>query len=567
MRTVASRVKTLIQGGGAKNVSSIIEVLAKELFFVELPTHERLCGPRGQRQKATLTRVPQKSNTAELDDELGVICDAKGAALMAHNANAAVARGGHAVLDNLTSVTSDGATSRGGTYQAEVVKHTEGGSYIAGLSTADAGESSAAKGASLSATYGNLRQAACALRLGGLLNARDVNSISLLNASVLNTDRCAAEQGQRSFIVKAKEKLLPERLGQEFLEAELAFSLRLAPAGVSSVRVETRCWLIEGASEAAEDLAASGLESALTDAVNAMLRSRPAAADWRGWLAVKLTSGEASSSPPGAGGGQLSMDADRYLRDCGVQAALEYAVNVVGLNMGVQSNPIGACASMLSMVRDYDAHFLTSAASMRSGDGGIPGKLRLSGGGWVTWTPSDAARASWAFRLGRSGVAPAAHCSPEHVLHVQETQFDDDARIFTVSKALNKDGDAWPSHMQFSWRLADSPYVRVRGLVRSMHAAGGCVELPEEEEEAEEEQQSASSEEESEAEPEESARRKRQRAGQRKYNKAQRQKRGVAERARAAEARRAEAHRARAQVTPTLILSGPHRDRARIGPA
>ena len=303
---VASRVKTLIQGGGAKNISSIIEVLAKQLFFVELPTHERLCGPRGQRQKATLTRVPQKSNTKELDDELGVVCDAKGAALMAYNANATVARGGHAVLDNLTSVTSDGATSRGTAYQAEVFKHATGGSYIAGLSTADAGETSAAKAGSLSSTYGNLSEAARALRLGGLLNTREVDSINLLNAAVLNTDRCAAESGQRSFVVQAKEKLLPERLGQEFLEAKLAFSLRIAPAGASSVRVEARCWLVEVGSEAADYLADSGLESALTDAVNAMLRSRPAAAEWRDWLAAKLRSGDASSSPPGAASGQLS---------------------------------------------------------------------------------------------------------------------------------------------------------------------------------------------------------------------------------------------------------------------
>ena len=308
MRTVTSRVKTLIQGGGAKNISSIIEVLAKQLFFVELPTHERLCGPRGQRQKATLTRVPQKSNTKELDDELGVVCDAKGAALMAHNANAAVARGGHAVLDNLTSVTSDGATSRGTGWEAKVFKHATGGSYIAGLSTTDAGETSAAKAGSLSSTYGNLSEAARALRLGGLLNTREVDSINLLNAAVLNTDRCAAESGQRSFVVQAKEKLLPERLGQEFLEAELAFSLRVAPAGASSVRVEARCWLVEGGSEAADDLADSGLESALTDAVNAMLRSRPAAAEWRDWLAAKLRSGDASSSPPGAASGQLSPD-------------------------------------------------------------------------------------------------------------------------------------------------------------------------------------------------------------------------------------------------------------------
>ena len=37
---------------------------------------------------------------------------------------------------------------------------------------------------------------------------------------------------------------LSERLGRQFLEAELAFSLRLAPAGASAVRVEMKSWLV-----------------------------------------------------------------------------------------------------------------------------------------------------------------------------------------------------------------------------------------------------------------------------------------------------------------------------------
>ena len=255
------------------------------------------------------------------------------------------------------------------------------------------------------------------------------------------------------------------------------------------------------------------------------------------------------------------MDADRYLRECGVQPALEYAVNVVVLSGRANPNPIGACASMLGMVRDYDAHFLSSAASRLSGDGGIPGKLRLSGGGWVVWKPSDVARASWAFRLGRSGVAPAAQCSPEHVWHVQETQFNDDAQTFTITEALGAlSGDAWPSNVPFAWRLADAHFTRVRGLVRTMQMAsadGGCVELPEEEEE-EEQQQPESSEEESEGEAEEGGarRRKRQRAGQRRYDRAQRKQRSAAERARAAEARRAEARRARAHEIGAWYVSG-----------
>ena len=255
------------------------------------------------------------------------------------------------------------------------------------------------------------------------------------------------------------------------------------------------------------------------------------------------------------------MDADRYLRECGVQPALEYAVNVVVLSMHANPNPVGACASMLSMVRDYDAHFLSTAAARLSGDGGIRGKLRLSGGGWITWKPSDHARASWAFCLGRSGVAPAVQCSPEHVLHVQGTQFNDAAQTFTITEALDKDGDAWPSHVPFSWRLTDTHFTRVRGLVRTMEMASdsrqvGCVELPEQEEEEEEEPESSEEESEGEAEEGRAGQRKRQRAGQRRYDRAQRKKRSVAERARAAEARRVEVRRARAQEIGAWYVAG-----------
>ena len=89
-------------------------------------------------------------------------------------------------------------------------------------------------------------EAAGALRVAGILNANDVASINVLNTSVLNTDRCAAESGQRAFIVKAKEKLLEERLGGRFIDAGLSLSLRIAPAGASSVRVEVASWLVDG---------------------------------------------------------------------------------------------------------------------------------------------------------------------------------------------------------------------------------------------------------------------------------------------------------------------------------